>query len=308
VRAWVGYLLLVVTALGWAGAWVTARLAAHELPPLTVAWGRFLVASVALLPAWLVLERGRPVRFQPRDRWLLLGMSLTGIVAYTVVFMMGVARAPASDGAVLTPGLAGVFAMTLSALLSRRVPESRATVAAALATTGCFLVGAAAWSHLATDRGRLAGDLLYVAGAAVWGVYTVLGRKVAERVPAVTAILLASVVGLALLTPLVVAHDGTPHPSHWSERAILNVLYLGLGATALAFVTYYLAVRIVGVDRTAPGLGLVPIFGVLGAATFLGERLAPLHIVGGVLVVAGIVLAARASSHAREVARGVLAG
>jgi drug/metabolite transporter (DMT)-like permease len=179
------------------------------------------------------------------------------------------------------------------------VPEPRAIAAAALATAGCFLVGAAAWSSFATDRGRLAGDLLYVAGAGVWGTYTVLGRKVAERVPAVTAILLSSVLGLALLTPIVMAHDGAPHPSHWSERALLNVLYLGLGATALAFVTYYLAVRIMGVDRTAPGLGLVPVFGVLGAALFLGERLAPWHVAGGALVVAGIVLPTLRSARRR---------
>jgi drug/metabolite transporter (DMT)-like permease len=118
----------------------------------------------------------------------------------------------------------------------------------------------------------------------------VVGRRIADRVPAVTAVLLASVLGVGLLTPVVFAHDGVPHVTRWSAAARLNVVYLGLGATAMAFVTYYAAVRIVGVERTAPGLGLVPVFGVLGAAFFLGERLAPLHVLGGALVVAGIVL------------------
>lgn len=290
MRAWVGYLLLVLTALGWAGAWITARLAAHELPPMTVAWGRFLVASVALVPAWAILERGRPVRLQPGDLWFILGMSLTGIVGYTILFMMGIARAPASDGAVLTPGLGGVFALILSAVVTRRPPATRSIVAAALSTGGCVLVGAAAWASFATDRGRLAGDLLYVAGAAVWGTYTVLGGRVSARVPAVTAVLLASIVGVAVLTPIAFAHDGVPNFSRWTSTAVLNVVYLGLGATAVAFVTYYMAVQIVGIERTAPGLGLVPVFGVLGAALFLGERLVPLHLVGGALVVAGIVL------------------
>ena len=290
MRAGLGYLLLILTAFGWAGAWITARLAAHELPPLTVAWGRFLVASLALVPAWAALERGRPVRFEPGDRWSILGMSLTGIVAYTVLFMMGVARAPASDGAVLTPGLAGVFAMVIAAVAARRAPAPRSILAAALSTTGCCLVGAAAWSSYATDRGRLTGDLLYVLGAAVWGTYTVLGRRISERVPAITAVLLASLAGLVILTPVVFAHDGAPHVSRWSSSAIFNVVYLGLGATALAFVTYYAAVKIVGVERTAPGLGLVPVFGVLGAALFLGERLTLLHVAGGALVVSGIVL------------------
>jgi drug/metabolite transporter (DMT)-like permease len=285
-----GYTLLVVTAIGWAGAWVTARLAAHELPPLTVAWGRFVVAAAALVPAWLVLEQGHRPSLRPSDRWTLLAMSLTGIVGYTVVFMMGVARAPASDGAVLTPGLAGVFAMAFAALTARRAPAARAICAAALATSGCVLVGLTAWSRVQASEQRLEGDLLYVAGAALWGLYTVLGKRLSGRVSAVSAILLASLVGIGLLTPLVLVRDGVPDPRAWTSTAWLNVVYLGLAATAIAFVTYYLAVRLVGVNRAGPALGLVPILGVLGAAAFLGERLAPLHALGGALVVAGIVL------------------
>lgn len=292
-RLGLGYILLFVTAVGWAGAWITARLAAHELPPLTVAWGRFVVASAALVPAWLVLEQGRRPELGPGDRWTLFAMSATGIVAYTVVFMMGVARAPASDGAVLTPGLAGVFAMTFAALIARRAPPARSILAAALATCGCALVGLAAWSRTGAGERRLEGDLFYVVGAALWALYTVLGKRLSARVSAVSAVLLASVVGVALLTPFVIARDGIPDPRVWTSTAWLNVTYLGLGATAVAFVTYFLAVRFVGVDRAGPALGLVPILGVLGATVFLGERLVPLHAVGGALVVAGIVLPTR---------------
>ena len=56
-RTLFGYVLLVVTAVGWAGAWLTARVAAHDAPPLTVTWSRFVVAALALIPAWLVFEQ-----------------------------------------------------------------------------------------------------------------------------------------------------------------------------------------------------------------------------------------------------------
>ena len=53
-----GYLLMVITAVFWAGAWLTARVAAHDAPPMTVTVGRFAVASLLLLPVWWRLGRG----------------------------------------------------------------------------------------------------------------------------------------------------------------------------------------------------------------------------------------------------------
>ncbi|MBZ0269551.1 DMT family transporter, partial [bacterium] len=81
--AWLGYVMLVLTTAAWGGAWVTARLAAHDLPPLTVTWGRFALASLALLPMRPLLERGRRVTLDRGDWLTLLGMAATGIAGYT---------------------------------------------------------------------------------------------------------------------------------------------------------------------------------------------------------------------------------
>ncbi|MDX1611820.1 MAG: DMT family transporter, partial [Candidatus Thermoplasmatota archaeon] len=123
-----------------------------------------------------------------------------------------------------------------------------------------------------------------------YGAYTVLGKRLSDTVPAVTSILIASGLGALLLAPVALLVEGAPDLAGWSWRAWLNVTYLGLVATAAGFVTYYIAVRFVGIQRTAPALGLVPIFAVLGAALLLGERLTLLHAAGGLLVVLGIVL------------------
>jgi len=291
-RTALGYGLLVITAIGWAGAWLTARVAAHDLPPLTVTLGRFTVAAVALLPAWFVLERRARLRLTLREWLMIVGMSLTGIVCYTVLFMLGVAYAPASDGAVITPGLAGVFALAISTVALGSRPGSRAIAGAVTASLGTLLVG---WSAIRTTgfgSERMVGDVLFVVSAAIWGIYTVLGKALSDRVPAITGILACSVIGVIVLLPAVLLWDGVPRPGEWSPAAVVNVVYLGLGGTAVSFVTFYLAVKLIGIGRTAPALGLVPFFGVLGAALLLHERLVPLHAVGGLLVIAGILIPA----------------
>lgn len=287
-----GYLLMVITAVFWAGAWLTARVAAHDAPPMTVTVGRFAVASLLLLPVWWRLGRGRTVRLRGADWIVLLGMTVSGIMVYTVVFLLGVQHAPASDGAVITPGLVGPFTILLVWPLMGDRPRPRVIAGTLLSLAGVVLVGWSAVRHAGVDSARVTGDLHFVAGAFLWAIYTALGRKLADRVPAVTGILLCTAIGAALMAPVAFLHDGAPDLRTWSAAAWVNVIYLGSFGTAVAFTTYYLAVRIVGVGRAMPALGLVPFFGVLGAALLLGEHLTPLHAVGGALVIAGILVPA----------------
>jgi drug/metabolite transporter (DMT)-like permease len=285
-----GYALMVVTALGWAGAWITARLAAHDAPPLSVTVGRYLVAALALVPAWLVFDRHRQVKLERRDWALLIAMAAIGINLYTILFLNGVQFAPASDGAILTPGLAGLFGVLLVAAVARKAPGGRALAGSLLALTGCFLVGWSALQEAGLGSARVWGDVLFVACAATWGLYTLLNKRATARIPAITAVLLASVLGVLMLAPVALVVDGVPDLASWSGAAVLNVVYLGVASTAVALVTYYLAVKLIGVERIAPTLGLVPIFAVTGAAWILDEALTVFHAAGALLVVLGITL------------------
>lgn len=285
-----GYALLFATAVGWSGAWIIARAAAHEASPTAITVGRFAVAAVALVPAWLLLEHGRRFRPTRGDAALLLGMALTGIVGYTLLFLSGIALAPASDGAVITPALAGVFAMLIAWPALKQRPTAQQSAGALLALAGVFLVGWSALAGSGLGSERVTGDFLFVISAGFWGAYAVLGRRAADRIPPVTGILLASALGVAVLAPVAVLVQGPSILVGWSGLAWANVLYLGLVATAFSFVTFYLGVRRVGVASAAPFYGLVPVFAVLEAAWLLNEQLTLLHAIGGGLVFAGIAL------------------
>jgi drug/metabolite transporter (DMT)-like permease len=217
-------------------------------------------------------------------------MALTGIVGYSLLFLSGIALAPASDGAIITPALAGVFAMIIAWPALGQRPSTQQVAGALLALAGVALVGWAALGGVGPGSERITGDLLFVAAAGVWGVYSVLGRKAADRIPPVTGILVASALGVAILTPAVVLLQGPGVFVGWSGLAWANVLYLGVVATAVSFVTFYLGVRRVGVASAAPFYGLVPVLAVVQAAWLLNEQITPLHGIGGALVFLGIVL------------------
>lgn len=75
--------------------------------------------------------------------------------------------------------------------------------------------------------------------------------------------------------------------------SLLNLLYVAVCASVLAFACWSRDIALVGPNRAGNYLHLTPIFGALLAACFLHERLAGYHLVGAALVFVGLLLAAR---------------
>lgn len=284
--SWIAVLLLVLTGASWGGAWVTARAAAHDAPALWMAVGRFATAMLALLPIAALLRR--PIRFDHDKRtwWHLAGMALTGAIGYNLFFLVGIEKAPASDGAVITPGLSGFCGALFVWLLDGQRPRRNAIQGGLMALAGAGLIGAGAWQGGGGTE-RLFGIGLFVLASITWGVYTALGRRMSGHVSAVEGVFWTVALATLFWTPVAWLTSGAPQ-ADWAPGAYWNMLYLGLIATSVGFVTWYLAVKQLGADRAGPGLGLVPVFGVVLAVVFLGEQLLWTHLAGGAVVVAGI--------------------
>ena len=74
-------------------------------------------------------------------------------------------------------------------------------------------------------------------------------------------------------------------------RFLLNVVFLGLVASAASFVLWSAACRDLGVVRVTAALYLTPIAGVVFAAVFLGEKVTGLEILGGAAILVGVAIA-----------------
>ncbi len=288
---WIGIALIVATTASWGGAWVTARAAAHDAPATWMAAGRFLIAALALLPVAWLLRRPVSLRHDRRTWWHLAGMALTGAIGYNLFFLWGIERAPASDGAVITPGLSGFMGALWVWAIDGLRPRRNAILGGLLAMAGAALIGAGAWTA-AGGPDRIVGILLFVGSSVVWGAYTAIGRRVSGTVSAAEGVFWATALAFAAWAPLAWWLDGSPQ-ADWAAGAYWNMAYLGVIGTAVGFVTWYLAVARLGADRAGPGLGLVPFFGVTFAVVFLDEALRWTHWVGGAVVVLGIVLSNR---------------
>jgi drug/metabolite transporter (DMT)-like permease len=144
----------------------------------------------------------------------------------------------------------------------------------------------------AAGEASLIGDLLTVGAAITWGVWTVLAAPILRRRGTLDGtfwITLAGTLGLVpFAVPGLVAQE-------WALPwwAYAGILYAGVAGGALGSLLWYAAVRRLGAARTGIYANMESFFAVLAAAVLLEEQIAAASIIGGVAVVAGVLLTRR---------------
>lgn len=280
----VAYVLLTIMAISFGGTWVAGKIAVRTMPPIALAAGRFSVASICL---WIWVRWRGVVKtdLTRRDLPLVLAMGLTGVAVYNIAFLFGLRHAPASDGAIIVPGIAPALTALFGALITKERIHARAVMGLLVAFVGMLFVIRPS-GHV--DSVRLVGDFLFVLAAFCWMGYSLLGKTATQRFGPVDATLYGTVAGTIMLYPLAALE----HP--WREMvaaplgAWLGLGYLGIFGTVIGFVCFYEGIRRLGATRASAFILLVPVFGVAMTVSMLGEKLAATTIAGGVLVLLGL--------------------
>jgi len=273
-----GTLAILGSSIGYGGLAVLGKLALDRgvgVVPL-LAW-RFLLAAMLL---WtLVLLTRTPLPRPQRIR----GVALLGLVysVNSIVFMLGLARIPA--------GLASLVFFTyptVVVLVSRFWGGERLTtrriLSLSLASAGCSLI---VGQGIATVD--VVGILWILAAVVLIAGFIVTSHQVLADTPAIssTAILLTTTA--VILTAMGLARGGLAVPT--DSTTILILVGLGVTATAIPVTLFLLGVQWIGPARASIFSTLEPLITVGLAAVLLGERLLPLQMAGGALILAGVI-------------------
>lgn len=283
--AWAGHGAALLTILIWGTTFISTKVLLTSFQPVEILFLRFVLGFLALC---LIYPRRLQLGERRQELWFAAA-GLCGVTLYYLLENIALTYTLASNVGVLV-SVSPVFTALFSHFLLRReklCPAFFAGLAVALA--GVVLLSYNGSAVLKLDP---RGDVLALLAAAIWSAYSLITRHISSfGYPVVQTTRRIFAYGLVFMLPALLIFGFRPSLAAVLEPVnLLNLVYLGLGACALCFVTWNFAVGKLGAVKTSTYIYLVPVVTLATSALVLGEPVTPLSAVGAALTVAGLAL------------------
>lgn len=283
-------LVLVVANVVYATSYAATRLTLDHVPPATLALIRLAIGALVLIPVAVAVRPAAAAPIRRADRWSIVWMGVLGFAGAFAFSHWGIARSTATNAALLiTVEPISLILLSPWALGERLTPRER--LGAALALLGAAVVvvnGIPGVTAALAPHWR--GDLLLLLAGVAYASYSLLGRGVLTRHPAIAVTAWSIAWGVAAMLPLAALEWSAGVALQLTGRSILGVLYLALIITALGYLAWNWALERVPAPRAAIFLNIQPLVGALLGVYYLGEPLTVFTVVGGGLILTGLTL------------------
>jgi drug/metabolite transporter (DMT)-like permease len=285
-----GHLTAFLTALIWGTTFISTKILLVDFQPVEILFFRFVLGLLALLLA----DPHRLKGTTARQEMTFAAAGLCGICLYYLLENTALTYTQASNVGVITSA-APFFTAILAHLVEKGGEKLRANffLGFVVAMVGIFLIS----FNGAELELNPTGDLLALLAAFVWACYSVLTRKISGfGYPTILTTRRVFCYGILFMLPALFLFDFRLELSRFASPVYLfNIIYLGLGASALCFVTWNFAVKVLGAVKTSIYIYMVPVITVVTSSLILHEKITILSGIGTILTLAGLFLSERKS-------------
>jgi len=283
-------LLLLVAAASWGGNWVAARAVYLDVPPFALVFWRWALAAALIFPfAAAQLREDQPLirRHFPA----LAAFGVIGTAGFTMFGYWGVRYTTAVNATLLNASLP-LFIIPLSWWLLKLTVSGRQLAGMAFSLAGVACIMSAGDVPALVGLSLNPGDLLLLAGALLWAIYTVL-LKWRPPVQPLSFVFVTVAAGAAFSLPFYLGEIALGGTMVLSPKTAAAITYLAVFPSVLAYICWNHAVPIVGPNVAGFFNPIIPVFGTLFAVVLLDERLYLYHLAGFALVLGGVVLTSK---------------
>lgn len=284
------YLLLTLAVLFWAGNFILGRAFHTQIPPIALAFWRWVGAAIIVTwPALPHLRRDRQALIKAWPSVTLL--SFLGIAAFNTLAYSGLQYTQAIN-AFLLQSMMPVLIVLLSFLVFRERVTRLQSVGIVVSLCGAVLITARGDFHRLLSLSFNRGDLLVFSAIACYAGYSVMLRK-RPHVHPLAFIATTFWLGSIFLVPLYLWETYTVASLELNSSTLFVLGYVMVFPSIVSYLCFNRGVELIGANRAGLFIHLMPVFGGLMAIVFLGEAFGWYHGVGVVLIGLGIYLATR---------------
>ncbi|MBP1905741.1 drug/metabolite transporter (DMT)-like permease [Paenibacillus turicensis] len=284
----IGHLLALITILIWGTTFISTKVLLRVISPIEILFLRFVIGFVIL---FLIYPRRLKVKEKKQELYFVAA-GLCGVTLYYLLENIALTYTFASNVGVIiciAPFFTAIFAHLF---LEGEKLSFSFFGGFMIAAIGVFLISFNGSTQLQLNP---LGDILAILASIVWAAYSVFTKKISSfgynMIQSTRKIFLY---GLLCMIPALFIFEFKPSFEVLLEPVYLfNMLFLGLGASALCFVTWNLAVKIVGAINTSLYIYLVPVITVATSIIVLHEKMTGMAIAGTLLTLVGLFVSER---------------
>lgn len=285
------FVLLGLTTLFWGGNFVVGKAVSSQIPPIALAWWRWAFAVLVILP--FTLPRLWAIRTTLLQHWkYLLILSVLGVTNFNTFVYLGLQTSTATD-AVLLLSATPIIILIFSKLLFNIPISPQQILGITLSLFGVLvIISAGVPANLAMLVENAASSLWIIAAVISWSLYSVLLKKRSAALDGQVFFAITCLLGWIVITPFYLyEHWVIESPMPWTLSTVVSIIYVGLFASVFAFLFWNKGVDILGANRAGNFIHLIPVWALLLASIFLGERMMWFHWTGILLIFTGIAMA-----------------
>ena len=256
------------------------------MSPLLYSASRYLIASLFLFAAMMLMRR--PLGLARRDWLPLFVLSLVGVTLFQACWGLAMARSAPSVGSIVMTTTTA-FSAILAWFAGRRLP-TLGWAGIVLAFAGVILVVNNSLSAITLSFGSLDGTLLWILAAFAWALYVERCAPYNVRLGALRVMAWTTLLGSMVLMPISLAFDSVAEFARLDDRLLGFWLYTAIFPVGVAFLGLTAGLERLGVSRVMVYMYLIPVAGVGLSAAFFGDPLTAARVLGGLIVLAGVIL------------------
>lgn len=285
-----GIALAVLATLIWSGNFVIARGVNQQIPPVSLAFYRWSLATLLIAP--LAIKKFKEEKEIVLKNWkYIFWVALTGITLFNTFVYVAGHYTSAINMALIGTTSSPIFATIMAVVFLKERMNTFRIIGILLCVAGIvLLLSKGSWENLASFRFSV-GDLWVLAGAFAFAVYNILVRKKPGGISAINFLFVIFLLGTIILFPAYLTELNVTGPVQWNGNLYGSIIYLGLGTSVISFLCWNAALQKLGTGTTVLFGNLIPIFSTLEAVWLLGEQINSIHLISGLLVIGGLIIA-----------------
>ncbi|MCR1961257.1 EamA/RhaT family transporter [Thomasclavelia cocleata] len=280
-----GHIAALLTIFIWGTTFISTKILLVDFKPIDILFFRFLIGLIALVIIY-------PKRLKKTTKDQEITFALAGLCGVTLYFLL--------ENIALTYSMASNIGVIISiapfftAILSDFVLKEKSLKSNFIIGFIAAMIGIALISFNGTSNFKLnpIGDVLALLAALVWAIYSVLTKKISEYgYNTIQVTRRIFIYGIAFMLIALVPFDFELNLNRFTNPVYLgNIIFLGLGASALCFVTWNVAVKILGAVKTSIYIYIVPVVTVVTSLIILNEQITLMSFIGTILTLIGLFL------------------